>query len=55
MSREVMTGQEVASRKEQTVQPRAPLIGRPRGASLLYVNTFCVEIFGPGATLETCR
>ena len=55
MSREVVTGQEVAGRKEPPLQPRAPLIGRPRGASLMYVNTFCVEIFGPGATLETCR
>ena len=34
---------------------RAPVINRPKGASLLYVNSFCVEVFGPGATLEICR
>ena len=34
---------------------RAPVINRPKGASLLYVNSFCVEVFGSGATLEICR
>ena len=34
---------------------RQPLIAKPSGASLLYVSSFCKEIFGDLAPLETCR
>ena len=34
---------------------RQPLIAKPSGASLLYVSSFCKEIFGDLAPLESCR
>ena len=32
-----------------------PVVVKPSGASLLYVSSFCKEVFGDFTTLETCR
>lgn len=38
-----------------TDQPKPPIISKPKGCSLLFVNSFCKEVFRADTRLEECR
>jgi len=43
------------AKRMQRQQKMQPLLVKPTGASLLYVSSFCKEVFGPTTPMETCR
>lgn len=55
--KEAVVGEDIErkAKRIQQQQNMQPVVVKPSGASLLYVSSFCKEIFGNLAPLETCR